>query len=86
MSRTAFYSRIREITGILRKIISIRSKWAGHLNCWPPNNTLFRKLQECWDIVMLNIWKEVQRLLSCMSTYYIKSIIGKRIYSKHIFS
>ena len=55
MSRTAFYSRIREITGNPPENYIYSFKMDRALKLLASHSTLFRKLQECWDIVMLNI-------------------------------
>lgn len=56
MSRTAFYSRIREITGNPPENYIYSFKMDRALKLLASQQyTLFRKLQECWDIVMLNI-------------------------------
>ena len=73
MSRTAFYSRIREITGNPPENYIYSFKMDRALKLLAPNSTLFRKLQECWDIVMLNILERSSKTsIMYVLTDYIK--------------
>lgn len=55
MSRTAFYNKIKEITGNPPEEYINSFKWTKHLNCWLPSSIVFRILQVYWAIAMLNI-------------------------------
>lgn len=59
MSRTAFYNKMKKMTGQAPADYMLTFKWKEQRDYWPLKITLSEKLQRCWAFVTVGILQKV---------------------------